>query len=339
MARGGARHDRRRAGWLLLAMVPWLGSCASPSDETGGLPASIAVDVYGGIGGPNPAGPALPKRVHVVMDVTASMLEQSPDGARHVDAAQGEAAQLLYSLGEGTEIAVSAFGNRESQVCVAAERVVAPVVPERREPLVQRMQDLPPLSEGSLSEAIESVREDLIRDAAASRTRVVVFTDLDGSCGGDLCRAAESLVEEGAWLEIVTLGNAVPPACLASLRPAIAPPVAGRFGYRAKPPGFRVERARAGRGRPELLGEGHAGEGPVMVAAGLVTVVLDLDPPEEIGPFLVEPGSFARVRLLNAFDAALPTRVWRVEKGVGPLIRAFPPSAAPPRPTKRGGLR
>jgi hypothetical protein len=318
----------------MAVLVPWLGSCATPPEETGELPASVAVDVYGGIGGPNPAGPPVPKRVQLVMDATASMLEQGPDGGRHVDAARGEAAQLLYSLREGTEIAVSAFGHLESEECVGPERIVAPVVPERREPLVQRIEDLPPSSEGSLSAAIDAVRDDLVRDGAATRTRVVVFTDLDGSCGGDLCRAAESLVDSGAWLEIVTLGNAVPPRCLADLRPSIAHPTADRAGLRWRPPSFRVERARAGRGRPQVLGEGHAGEGAVTVPAGMVTVVLDLDPPEEIGPFRVGPGQFARVRLLDAFDAALPTRVWRVERGAEPLSRAFPPSPAPPGGTE-----
>jgi hypothetical protein len=327
---------RRRAigwtqvGWGLLLLVPWILSCATPPEEGEVLPARVAVDVYGGIGGPNPPGPPAPRRVHLVMDVTPSMLEESPDGGRHIDAARGEAAQLLYSLREGTEIAISALGNVESERCVRPERIVSPVVPERQEPLLQRIEDLPPLSEGSLSAAIDAVRDDVVRDAAAARTRVVVFTDLDGSCGGDLCRAAEALVDAGAWLEIVTLGNAVPPACLADLRPSIAQPTADRLGLRGRPPSFRVERARQGRGRPEVLGRGYAGEGPVKVAAGLVTVVLDLDPPEEIGPFRVEPGAFARVRLLNAFDAALPTRVWRVERGTGPLNRAFPPRPASP---------
>ncbi len=330
MAPAGRARRRRLAAWPCVLLAGCAVSSGSLESESPPPEATVAVDVYGGIGGPNPAGPPAPKRVHVVMDVTASMLEGRPGGASHVEAARGEAAQLLYSLREGTEISVSALGRLESEedtdTCVAPEPIVAPAVPERREPLVQRIQDLPPGSEGSLPAAIDEVRESVVRDGAAARTRVVVFTDLDGSCGGDLCRSAEALVESGAWLEIVTLGKAVPPACLADLRPSVAHPTVNPVGLRVRPPAFRVERARGGVGRrPVVLGEGHAGEGPVSVAPGFVTVVLELDPPEEIGPFRVEPGSFARVRLLDAFDAALPTRVWRVEKGTLPLDRAFPP--------------
>lgn len=343
----GAAAAWRRALALGVLWISWLGACAAPPEEALVAQASVSVDVYGGIGGPNPPGPPIPRRVHLVVDVTPSMLRPGRDGSQPLAAARGEAAQLLYSLREGTEIAISAIGQTEAQrgqlqrgearrgadgeteVCVSPESVVAPVVPERQEPLVQRIQDLPPLSEGSLPAAIDAARRELVRDGAAARTRVVVFTDLDGSCGGDLCRAAERLVDSGAWLEIVPLGDAAPPACLADLRPSIAHPTAGRAGLRWRPPAFRVERARSGSLGPRLLGVGHAGEGPVPVPPGLVTVVLDLDPPEEIGPFRLAPGEFARVRLLNAFDAALPTRIWRVERGMEPLSRAFPPSPAP----------
>jgi len=318
-----------RLALAVAASATCLWSCAGGPPGATGPQASVAVDVYGGIGGPKPAATRPPRRLHVLMDVTASMQELSPAGESHLNAARGEAAQLLYGLREGTEIAVTAFGSQESDACVGAERVFAAAAPERREPVVQRIQDLPSLSEGSLAEALTEVEHDLVADGAATRSRVVVFSDLDGSCGGDLCAAARSLVATGAWLEIVTLGNAVAPSCLADLRPSIDRPTATGFFLPVKPPTFRVVRARSGRERPKVLGEGNAGEGPVAVAAGMVTVVLDLDPPEEIGPFLLEPGEFARVRLLDSFDAAMPTRVWRVERGTQPLSRAFPPAATP----------
>jgi hypothetical protein len=327
---------RARRATLLLWCLALFAACAGPPPGPPGH-ASVAVDVYGGLGGPPQAAPAPPKRVELVVDLTASMLESSGTGAPHVDAARAAAADLLYSLREGTEVAVRALGHVPSDRCERSERLAGPLVPPRREPLVERLADLAPAAEGSIAGALSEVRDDLVREGAAARTRVVLFTDLDGSCGGDLCAAAESLVETGAWLEVVTVGRSTPPACLAALRPSVAQPGAVSAGLPAVPPGFRVLRARSGAAQPALLGVGRAGEGAVDVAPGLVTVVVDLDPPEEVGPFEVGSGEFARIRLLEAYDAALPTRVWRVERGDEPVARAFPPAPSLPRRGGRAG--
>ncbi len=328
--------SRARARWAWLGVVAL--SCASPAPAP--LPTalgSVAVDVYGGLGGPVPLRPSGPRRVEVLVDATSSMLDRGPNGVSHLRAMRRESAEFLYSLREDTEISVRAFGQTISGSCVAPQRLVDPVIPKRREPLVQRIEDLSPRSEGSLAAALQRVRRDLVLEGAARRTRVVVFTDLDGSCGGDLCSEAAKLVDAGAWLEVVTLGSAEPPRCLSDLRPAAAQPSVSGAGFPARPPSFRVEAARTGEHPPRVLAEGFAGQGPVDVAPGLVTVVLDLKPPEEIGPFEVRPGEFARVRLLEAFDAALPTRVWRVERGDEPVARAFPPPSTLP-PGARGTM-
>jgi hypothetical protein len=61
------------------------------------------------------------------------------------------------------------------------------------------------------------------------------------------------------------------------------------------------------------------------VQAGLITMVVELDPPEMIGPFRVEPGKSARVRLLDYPQARPPARIWRVEREGEAVGRAFPP--------------
>ena len=55
-----------------------------------------------------------------------------------------------------------------------------------------------------------------------------------------------------------------------------------------------------------------------------------LDPPETIGPFRVEPGGSAAVRLLDYPQSQPPARIWRVERAgeaVGPPWRVVPSGA------------
>jgi hypothetical protein len=55
---------------------------------------------------------------------------------------------------------------------------------------------------------------------------VIVFTDLEDACGGDLCLAVSGLVEAGASLDLVALGERSTPACVTALRPSfVAPPL------------------------------------------------------------------------------------------------------------------
>ena len=64
------------------------------------------------------------------------------------------------------------------------------------------------------------------------------------------------------------------------------------------------------------------------IPAGLIEMVVDLDPPETVGPFRVQPGRSALVRLLDYPHTDPPARIWRVEREGEPVGRAFPPPEA-----------
>jgi len=91
------------------------------------------------------------------------------------------------------------------------------------------------------------------------------------------------------------------------------------------PVAFRVLAAGDDTNPSRVLAEGRTGEGAVSVPAGLVAIAVALDPPERVGPFRLEPGASARVRILDTLDAALPSRFWRIERGDEAVGRAFPP--------------
>jgi hypothetical protein len=73
-----------------------------------------------------------------------------------------------------------------------------------------------------------------------------------------------------------------------------------------------------------VLAEGRTGGDAVPVPAGVVMLAVALDPPERIGPFRLDPGESARVRILDTLDTAT-SRIWRIERGDEVVGRAFPP--------------
>jgi len=76
---------------------------------------------------------------------------------------------------------------------------------------------------------------------------------------------------------------------------------------------------------PRVVAVGRAGGEAIPVPPGLVTLIVQLDPPETIGPFRLAPGGGARVRVLDAPGTASPERTWRIERGNEAVGRAFPP--------------
>jgi hypothetical protein len=85
---------------------------------------------------------------------------------------------------------------------------------------------------------------------------VVVFSDLGSECGGDLCTAAELLLDDGVRLDFVVLGDAAAPACFAELPHPEPPPDPPPL---LDPPVFEVVAYDPGPERePFLLAEGRA---------------------------------------------------------------------------------
>jgi len=195
---------------------------------------------------------------------------------------------------------------------------------------VRQLEGLGPRSEGSLPAALERIRLDLERERALGRTRVVLLTDLDSHCGGDLCAEARALVEAGGSLEIVALGEAPVPPCLVELQATRSDSGRQSPRFTPPPPRFVIHAIRTGAKRldPAPVARGRAGEEAVEVPAGLIEMVVDLDPPETVGPFRVEPGKSARVRLLDYPQTHPPARIWRVEREGEAVGRAFPPPEA-----------
>ncbi len=330
-----ARSPKYLARGALVACAAAAFACALRPPEEPPEPAQLTIEVYSGFSRSPAAAsePVRPKHIDVVVDLSESMTERRASGETRAGLARRSAGEFLGALAAGTEVTLRALGHVPGAACTGAPRLGEPGPPDA---IARRLRSLEPPAEGSLAETLGAIAGEFGDSDAAPRTRVVVFTDLEDPCGGDLCAAAEALVSAGAWLELVPLGEAAAPACLADLRPSSAHPGATASGLTPRPPAFRVEAARR-EPAPDLpLATGVAGQGPVSVEPGLVTVIVALDPPEEIGPFRVAAGSHTRVRLLNFFDFEKPRRVWRVERAAEVVGQAFPPPEAPERWTGGG---
>jgi hypothetical protein len=303
-----------------VALVAFLGCASTPQSEA---PAELAVDVYGGLA---EAAPALadptPERVELVVDATRSMLQPAPRGATRHARARAAAAGVLAALEPGSQATLRAVGHREGGACTDSQRLADGLDRGDRALLDARLQGATPRSEASLAAALDQLGSELAGEGTARATRVVLVSDLDeGACGGDLCAAARALVERGAWLQVVPAGDVEPPACLAELLPSPAlPPVGAAAGAP-----FTVLDAGAAPGAASVVAVGRSGDGFVSVPAGLLTLLVHVEPPERIGPFRLAPGASARVRLLDDRAAVPPVRTWRLERGDEAVGRAFPP--------------
>jgi hypothetical protein len=286
--------------------------------------ASLSVEVMRGFAVPRAPLASAPPRIAVVVDVTRSMAEPTPEGPTRAEAALGGARELIRALPADAAPALRVLGARDAgAACVDPVSLAA----APRDALLAELRVLEPRAEGSLAAALEAVAADLRAAGGADGARVAVFTDFDDPCGGELCAAAAALVAEGAWIDWLALGPAAPPACLAELapNPRAAGPIAA--GLASEPPGYLVLSADAAPDAPALAA-GRAGAAAVGVPPGLVTLVVDLDPLERIGPFPLAAGERVQVRLLDFPMAMPPQRVWRIERAGERWDPSFPDAPA-----------
>jgi hypothetical protein len=252
------------------------------------------------------------ERVELLVDLTVSMRQPSAAGPPRFVAAQRAAARLLLSLPADIALGVRALGVAGGEGCASATPVMAPR-PATPVAFAAGLEKLVPLGEGSLAEALDAVRANRVDAGDLERTRIVIVSDLGRECGGDLCASAAPLISGGAQIEVVVLGDAAAPKCLADLAPA-GPPRLALGPSTPAPPAFRVEsHAPRGDAAPALLATGLAGDAPVPVAAGPATVTVEFRHPTVIGPMLLGPATLTRIRVLDFPSLEPSVREWHWE--------------------------
>jgi hypothetical protein len=294
----------RWAAGLIAALAA--AACQGPPPPPA-APAEVSVEILGGYA-LRPRAPAPgPERVELLVDVTSS-LRAGPPGAEAFRASRSAAARFLESLPAETPVGVRALGLTPGTGCSSAVQLGG----GRREPtraeLGKRVGNLNPAGEGSLAVALAELGGTLRSGEELAHSRVVVFSDLGAECGGDICDAAEMLLDAGARLDFVVLGEAAAPTCFETMT-AQEPPPDGSL--RLLPPVFRIVAYDPGPERePFLLAAGLADGTRRRVPAGPVTVLLGFEPPSLIGPMVLSPGTWTHIRVVEFPGLDPPVREW-----------------------------
>jgi hypothetical protein len=283
-------------------------SCASPAR---GPQARLAVEVLAGLPRVPAWEAAAPSRVELLIDVRPSVTYRRVGRAAALDAVRASASQLLGALPTDTPVTLHALGAGRGASCEAASALADPLYGTAGEiaPAVMRAA---PRTGASLADGLRRVADTIARERRGPGARVVAISDLAPECGGDPCEAARALVATGATLELVAIGEAPAPECIAALAAPASPPAAFADVVPLTAPRFRATPARPG-ARPGAPVEGVAGGEAIELPAGVARVDVALEPPLVVPELALVGGALHRLRILDFPSASPPVREWTLE--------------------------
>ena len=273
--------------------------------------AEISIEILPGFATREPIPAPESEHVEVLLDVTTS-LRGGPAGASKFLAARTAAARFVNGLPDSTPLRVHALGLTPGRSCEPASLLDPRQRALSHAALAAQIESLVPAGEGSLAVALAELRGVLAEGGDLVRSRVVVFSDLGSECDGDLCTAAELLLDAGARLDFVVLGDAAAPACFGALVPA------DRWQHAPvlEPPDYRIlAHDPSAEREPFVLAQGRTNRRRRHVPSGPVMIELGLDPPALIGPLLLSPGTWTHLRVIEfpGLDPPVRESVWTTE--------------------------
>jgi len=250
--------------------------------------------------------------VIVLLDLTLSM-RASRDGApAPAKVARRAASDFVRAIPADQKVEISALGIRPEYVGCTAPLPLTGGDGESdpRAALIGRIESSGEggtVSESSLALAVDGARRKLeARRVGSQPVQIVVFSDLADDCGGNWCDAVARAAGAGVNVDVVAMGDRDPSPCLEGIDVPAQRRARLSEGGTPVPPVFRVRGGTDGSG--EVLANGRAGSGPIEVPAGSVTVAIELEPEESVGPIRLQPGSHTRIRVVDFFQSKPPWR-------------------------------
>ncbi len=163
---------------------------------------------------PDPEKPVATGGIEVILDASGSMLKRMGNGERRIKVAHAALTALVQeSLPNGTPFAFRAFG-LEKDAC--RSELMLPLGPLDRAAAVRAINDVPAinLAKTAIGKSLLAAREDL---ADATEPRVVVLvTDGEETCDGDVEAAIATLRSGGFDVRVNIVGFAIDDAELAA---------------------------------------------------------------------------------------------------------------------------
>jgi Ca-activated chloride channel family protein len=141
----------------------------------------------------------------LVLDASGSMKEPHGDGRTRFQAAVSAMRQVVGSLPDDVEVGLRIYGSRIADgpgSCKDSELVV-PVEPTDAQALRSALGKARPLGNTPIAYSLEQAAGDL--PDSGSRT-IVLVSDGEESCGGDPCKVARDLSQQGLDLHVDVVG-------------------------------------------------------------------------------------------------------------------------------------
>lgn len=190
--RSGRAASARPLGLVLALVLPWLGPLAASAQ------------------------PAVPGPTHVVLvlDASGSMFNELPDGRLRITAAKEALTSFVSRLPEAADLNVGlrVYGSRTmalDQDACEDSFLAVPVAGVDRGLLLSTVQGTEPSGATPIAFSLERAAEDL--RGASGRKVILLVTDGEESCGGDVRAVAERLAAQGFEVDLHIVGFALTP--------------------------------------------------------------------------------------------------------------------------------
>ena len=152
--------------------------------------------------------------VVLVLDASGSMFNELPDGRYRITAAKEALATFISRLPESPDLSVGlrVYGSQMMALDDGAcqdSLLTVPVEPVDRRLLLATVQATEAMGATPIAYSLERAAEDLA--GATGRKLIVLVTDGEESCGGDVRAVAERLASEGLEIDLHIIGLALTP--------------------------------------------------------------------------------------------------------------------------------
>ena len=172
-----------------------------------------------------PAPPSGASAVHLVVDISGSMLDPDPSGRVKMEGAKAALLQFLDGLQLGTAIGLRTYPDQQSSSCNSG-RLRYPLERQDPEDVSAVIRSLQPDGDTPTAEALLAAADD-VRKSGFPAATIVLVSDGESTCA-DPCAAAADIIASGVQIQVIAVGFQISAAGAEQLE-CIARTTGGRY--------------------------------------------------------------------------------------------------------------